>query len=74
MFNIQSLLPCRLKHYETNSVHHYSLRAFQWYQEHGKRCCGLGDVNMTKKTKKTLSSFMDRYTNVTYVGDHILKY
>jgi hypothetical protein len=74
LFNIQSLLPCRWKHYETNSVHHDSLRAFHRYQEHGQRCHGLGDVNMTKKTKKSLPSFVDRYTNVTYVGDHILKY
>ncbi len=22
----------------------YSLRAFQWYQEHGKGCHGLGDL------------------------------
>jgi hypothetical protein len=33
-------------------MHLYLLRAFQHYQEHGKRHDGLGDFNMTKKIKK----------------------
>jgi hypothetical protein len=41
-------------------VHPYSSRAFQWYQEHGKRHHGLGDLNMTNKTNKP-PSFIDRF-------------
>jgi hypothetical protein len=32
----------KLKHHETNSVHPYSLRAFQQFQEHDKRHRGGG--------------------------------
>jgi hypothetical protein len=47
------------KHYETNFVHTLLMRAFQWYQEHGKRHYGLGNLNVTNKTNK-LPSFIDR--------------
>jgi hypothetical protein len=56
LFNIHYLIQGRLKHYGTNPIHPYSLRAFQWYQDHGKRCHGLGDLNVTNKTNK-LPSF-----------------
>jgi hypothetical protein len=52
LFNIQYLLHCRSKHYETNLVHPYSLKAFQQYNEHGNKHYGLGDFNMTNKTNK----------------------
>jgi hypothetical protein len=41
-----------LKHYEPSLMHNSlnnSLKAFQWYQECGKRCHGLGDLNVTEK-------------------------
>ncbi len=49
LFNIQSFFHLSSKHYETISMHLYSLKAFQQYQECGKRCHGLGDLNMTNK-------------------------
>jgi hypothetical protein len=36
-------------------VHPYSLRAFQRYQEHGMKHCGLRDLNITNKKKQTTS-------------------
>jgi hypothetical protein len=35
-------------------------QVFQWYQECSKRCCSLGDLNLTNKTNKQ-PSFIDRY-------------
>jgi len=61
LLNIQWLFHYGLKHYEINSVHTYTTRAFQEYQEHNKRCYGLGDLNIvTNKTNK-LPSFIRRY-------------
>jgi hypothetical protein len=37
-----------LKHYEPSLMHN-SLKAFQWCQECGKRCHGLGDLNVIEK-------------------------
>jgi hypothetical protein len=48
------------KHYETNLVHPYSLRAFQQYQKHNKRHHGLWDVNMTNKTD-IQTTFLQRW-------------
>ncbi len=51
---------------ETNSVCPYSLRAFQQqYQEHGKRCHGLGDLNMTNKQNKQ-NTFLHRQIPTFY--------
>jgi len=53
LFNIQQLIHCRWKNYETNSMHPYSSRAYQWYQKPHNRPHDLGDLNMTNKTKQT---------------------
>jgi hypothetical protein len=37
-----------LKHYEPSLMQN-SLKAFQWYRECGKRCHGLGDLNVIGK-------------------------
>jgi hypothetical protein len=43
----------KLKHYETNLVRPYSLKAFQWYQYlHNKSIHGLGNFNITNKIKQ----------------------
>jgi hypothetical protein len=47
------------KHYETNFVHPLLIRAFQWYQEHGKRHYGLGELKMTKKQNQQ-TTFLHR--------------
>jgi hypothetical protein len=47
------------KYYETTWVHPYSLRALQWYEEPGGGHCGLGDLNLTKKTNKQ-TTFLNR--------------
>ncbi len=39
------------KHYYITLVHPYSMM-FWWYQEHIKRCHGLGDLDMTNKMNK----------------------
>jgi hypothetical protein len=44
-----------LKHYEMGLMHPYSSRALQYYQEHGKRHCGLGRLNLKNKTNKVPS-------------------
>ncbi len=45
----------RSKHYKTTSMHPYSLKVFQWYQEHDKGHCDLGDLKRTtSKTSKQL--------------------
>jgi len=53
-----------LKHYETNSVRTPTTRQGLSNgiksQEHGKRHCGLGDLNVTNKTNK-LPSINDRF-------------
>jgi hypothetical protein len=54
-FNIQYIFHCGLKHYAINSMHLYSLKDFQQYQEHGKRHFGLGIFNITNKTNNQLS-------------------
>ncbi len=42
----------------------HSLRAFQRYQELCMKQCGLGDLNMTNKTKQNkLPCFIDRFEN-----------
>jgi hypothetical protein len=41
-----------MKYYEITSVHMYSLKAFQWYQDHDKGCHELRDLNVTNKTKQ----------------------
>jgi hypothetical protein len=38
LFNIQQCFNHKLKDYETNLMHPYSSKAFQWHQEHGKTC------------------------------------
>jgi hypothetical protein len=46
------------KHYETNSMYHFSSRAFQRYQEHGERRYRLRDLKVANKTNK-LPSLID---------------
>jgi hypothetical protein len=53
-------LHCKLKHYETNLIHPYSLKTFQQHQKHDKTHHGLGDFNVTNKSNK-LPSFIDKY-------------
>ncbi len=50
------------KHYETNFVHPLLVRAFQWYQEHGKRHYGLGELNMTNKQNQQTTFFHRQIT------------
>jgi len=52
LFNIQQLLQCRSKYYETNLWHPYSSRVFEQYQECNKRRCGLGDLNVINNQNK----------------------
>jgi uncharacterized membrane protein YkgB len=59
-FCFQWLLHYKLKHYETNLIHPYSLKTFQGHQEHDKTHHGLGDFNVTNKSNKLLS-FTDKY-------------
>jgi hypothetical protein len=50
LFNIQYLLNPISKHYETNLVQPYSMRAWQQqYQEHGNRCGGWGEILADKQ-------------------------
>ncbi len=56
----QWLLHYKLKHYETNLKHPYSLKTFQRHQEHDKTHHGLGDFNVTNKSNK-LTYFIDKY-------------
>ncbi len=46
-------------------MHMYSLRAFQWYQEHNGGCCGSEDPNVTNKTHK-LPSLINMYFRVIF--------
>ncbi len=55
MFNIQQLFHHKSKHYETNSMHPYSTKAFQTHQKCNKRHCGLGDLNVTNKQNKQIT-------------------
>ncbi len=69
LFHIQWLLHCgKTLWNQLNSMHPYSWRAFQWYQEHSKRYCdfkeGLGDLNMTNKTNKLPSPLDILYTSL----------
>jgi hypothetical protein len=51
LFNIQSLLHHRSKHYGTNLLHPYSSKAFhEWY--HNGTHYVLGDLNMTNNLPK----------------------
>jgi hypothetical protein len=47
--------------YETNSVHPYSSRAFQQYQKHKKKHCGLGDLTWGTLETNNWSSFINRW-------------
>ncbi len=55
LFNIQQLFHRKSKHYETNSMHPYSTKAFQTHQKCNKRHCGLGDFNVTNKQNKQIT-------------------
>jgi hypothetical protein len=55
LFNIQQLFHHKSKHYETNSMHPYSPKAFQTHQKCNKRHCGLGDFNVTNKQNKQIT-------------------
>jgi hypothetical protein len=50
----------KLKHYETNLIHPYSLKIFQQHQEHDKTHHHLGDFKVTNKSNK-LPFFIDKY-------------
>jgi hypothetical protein len=47
---------------DQTQVHPHSSSIFQQYQECNKRCCSLGDLNVTNKTKQTNKQtyFIDR--------------
>jgi len=47
----------KLKHYETNLIHPYSLKTFQQHQEHDKTHHHLGDFNV----KQINLSFLNKY-------------
>jgi hypothetical protein len=57
------------KYYETTWVHLYLLRALQWYEEPGGGHCGLGDLNLTKKTNKQ-PSLIDRWVVGWAIVEH----
>jgi hypothetical protein len=58
-FNIQELLHCKSKPYETKPMHPSSSRAFQRDQEHDLKHPGSMDLMGTKQNK--LPSFIDRW-------------
>jgi hypothetical protein len=60
-----------LKHYETNSTHLHSSRAFQQYQKCDKRHHGLGDLNMANKTNKQ-PFFIDRSLRLVFMANFVL--
>jgi hypothetical protein len=65
LFSIKKKFLYILKHYKTTSTHRYSSRVvFKQYQEHGQRCSGLGDLNMTNKRNKL--TFLNR--EISYEG------
>jgi len=51
-FNIQELLHCKSKHYETKLMHPSSLRAFQRDQDHDSKYPDSVDLIATNKTKQ----------------------
>jgi hypothetical protein len=60
LLNIQLLLYHIFEHYETTLVHLYSLKDFQWYQGQNEGHHRLGDLNVTNKTNKQLTTFVCR--------------
>jgi hypothetical protein len=47
----------------------YSLKVFQWYQEHNKSLCGLGDLNVTNKTYRYSPQIPDPAISPRLNGD-----
>jgi hypothetical protein len=46
--------------FETKLVHIF-IKIFQRYQEHDMKCCGLGDLSVTRQNKTKQPCFIDRY-------------
>ncbi len=59
IFNNSCVVGLKSKHYQTTSMHPYSLRAFQQYQEHSEGNMVWRMLNVTNKTNK-LPSLINR--------------
>jgi hypothetical protein len=59
-FNIQELLHCKSKRYETKPMHPSSLRAFQRDQEHDLKHPGSVDLISTKQKQNKQTTFLHR--------------